>query len=274
MGERLCASPSPLIDTHVHFYDPARPQGVPWPTKDDTLLYRTVLPDSFRTLTGPLGVTGVIVIEASPLLEDNQWVLDLARRTPLIAGTVGNLPCGTPEFRKHLDRFQKNRLFRGIRLGSGKISQGLTQPPFMNDLRQLAAAGLELDAIGGIPMLTNLLKVSDAIPELRIVIDHLPFDWGGSPRPALRLLGQRPHVYAKVSNVHPGSGSTAALDELWDSFGPDHLVYGSNWPVSDRVAPYDRVLRVVREYIAAKGAAAAAKFFWKNSKAAYGWEDR
>src|SRR5262245_27953453 len=68
-------SKPPIIDCHTHFYDPSRPGGVPWPGKDDKVLYRTVLPKQFREVAGPLGVTGTVVVEASPLVEDNQWLL-------------------------------------------------------------------------------------------------------------------------------------------------------------------------------------------------------
>ena len=81
---RNAAMSAPIIDTHAHFYDPARAGGVPWPQKDETKLYRTVLPDEFVRLTKPLGVTGVIEVEASPLVEDNQWVLDLAPKNPIL----------------------------------------------------------------------------------------------------------------------------------------------------------------------------------------------
>jgi L-fuconolactonase len=68
----------PIIDTHVHFYDPLRPGGVPWPPANDTLLYRPVLPEAYKKVTAGLSIKGVIEVEASPPLEDNQWVLDLA----------------------------------------------------------------------------------------------------------------------------------------------------------------------------------------------------
>jgi predicted TIM-barrel fold metal-dependent hydrolase len=61
----------------------------------------------------------------------------------------------------------------------------------------------------------------------------------------------------------------AGLDELWRVFGADRLIYGSNWPVSDRVAPYGRVIAAVREYFGGKGEAAARKYFWDNAVAAY-----
>ena len=64
------------------------------------------------------------------------------------------------------------------------------------------------------------------------------------------------------------------LDEIWDIFGPDRLLYGSDWPNSDHSAPLWQELRVVREYIDSKGAAVAEEFFWRNSIAAYRWIKR
>lgn len=264
----FAASPPGIIDTHIHFYDPSRPQGVPWPAKSETLLYRTVLPADLDKLTRKLGVTGVVVVEASPWLEDNQWVLDLAKDSPLILALIGNLPCGTPEFAKHLDRFRKNPLFRGIRLNGKRIGEGLSNPLFMKDIHRMADAGLTLDAIGGEAMLTEVARLNDAVPSLKIVLDHLPFDAPATP--ALRDLGRRPQIYAKVSNVGPKT-QRAWLDELWAIFGADRLVYGSNWPVSERVAPYDVSLKMTQDYFAAKGGDAASKFFRANSRQAYGW---
>src|SRR5947209_17817924 len=65
-GAVASGMPSKIIDTHVHFYDPDRPKGVPWPPKDDKLLYRRVLPQELKSIARPLGVTGVVVVEASP----------------------------------------------------------------------------------------------------------------------------------------------------------------------------------------------------------------
>ena len=64
-----------VIDTHTHFYDPSRTQGVPWPNKDDDFLYRTVLPNEYKAMTMPLGVRGTVVVEASKWFEDNLWIL-------------------------------------------------------------------------------------------------------------------------------------------------------------------------------------------------------
>ena len=88
------ATSIPVIDTHIHLYDPGRPQGVPWPEKDDALLYRPTLPERYRKITKGLGIAGAIEVECSPWLEDNQWVLDVAAKDTLIVGMVGNVTPG------------------------------------------------------------------------------------------------------------------------------------------------------------------------------------
>src|SRR5687768_6475890 len=106
--------PGGILDTHTHFYDPTRPEGVPWPPKDDRFLHRTVLPEEFAAMARPLGVSGTIVVEASSRVEDNQWVLDLARNNPIIKGMVGHLKPGKANFARDLNRFAANPLFCGI----------------------------------------------------------------------------------------------------------------------------------------------------------------
>jgi len=114
-----------IIDTHTHFYDPTRAQGVPWPPKDDPLLYRRVLPEHYRALPKPSPVAGTVVVEASPLIDDNEWILDLAAGDPFIVGFVGNLPVGNGDFLRHLNNFSHNPIFRGIRLNEHKIKTGI-----------------------------------------------------------------------------------------------------------------------------------------------------
>src|SRR5947209_20618694 len=94
-GTLLAQTPNiPIIDTHIHLFDTDRPGGVPWPPRDNPVLYHAALPPRYRKLAEPLGIRGAIEIEASPLVEDNQWVLDVARRDTMIVGTVGDLEPG------------------------------------------------------------------------------------------------------------------------------------------------------------------------------------
>ncbi|MBN9663738.1 MAG: amidohydrolase family protein [Acidobacteria bacterium] len=266
-----------ILDTHTHFYDPSRPHGVPWPSTDNQTLYRPVLPPEFEKLTAPLGVAGTIVVEASPWLEDNQWVFDLAARHPVIRGFVGHLDPGQPSFAANLERFRRNSLFLGIRLGGAALAKESNNPAFLRDMQRLADAGLELDVLGGPSPFADTARLSDRVPGLRIVLNHLPND-APKDSAALSALRGRPNIYGKVSGVLRRVDGRVpleadfyreSLEELWAAFGEDRLVYASNWPVSNLTAPYPQVLGIVQSYFAAKGAAASAKFFWKNAVTAY-----
>ncbi|RRB06442.1 amidohydrolase family protein [Larkinella rosea] len=284
----------PIIDTHIHLFDTTRSQGVPWPSKNDTLLFQPALPDRYRKIAEPLNVVGAIVVEASPWLEDNQWVLDIAATNKVIVGTVGNLEPGQPVFRQQLERFRRNPLFRGIRNGNlwdHDLPGNLSNPAFFEDLDLLAQAGLTLDTANPNPaLLAAIVRVTDKVPNLRIVIDHLPQltpPPEASARKAyeanLKVLGQRPQVYVKISEVLRRVDGTIPqspgfyrerLDELFGIFGEDRLLYGSDWPNSDHWLPYQAGLKLVSEYFNARGRTVAEKYFWKNSVAAYRWIKR
>ena len=281
-----------VIDTHTHFYDPTRAQGVPWPPRDDKLLYRPVLPKDYRALPVPRPVTGTVVVEASPWLEDNQWVLDLAAHDPFIVGFVGNLPVGTNAFAGHLNRFAANNLFRGIRLRDRKLEGALAAPAFVSDLRLLADHDLSLDLVGGREILPFAERLAKEVPGLRIILDHLagvlvdgkapPADWVEQ----MRALVRRPNIYCKLSGLVEGtSRSTGSapcdvefyrpvLDAMRGMFGPERLIYASNWPVSERFASLATVQGIVGEYFRSFGRRAEEQISSQTAKAAYCWVQR
>ena len=272
----------PIVDTHIHLFDTNRSQGVPWPPKDNQVLYQPALPERYRKLAVPLGITGAIEVEASPWLEDNQWVLDVAAKDRILVGTVGNLEPGKPGFRQNLDRFHRNPLFRGIRYGNlwDRDYEGESaRPQFLADLKYLAETGLSLDTANPTPALRAwVVRITDRVPGLRVILDHLPQI---EPPADLRRLAQRPQVYVKVSQVLRrvnGRVPTdlgfyrSRLDEIFGLFGEDRLLYGSDWPNSDQWGDYGAVFNLVHEYFSAKGPVVMEKYFWKNSVAAYRWK--
>lgn len=281
--------PAQVVDTHTHFYDPTRPDGVPWPPESSKELYRTTLPEHFRAVAAPTGVTGTIVVEASPRLEDNQWILDLAKEEPWILGLVGNLDPTDPAFGQHLRRFTKNPLFQGIRLRVKDIAPFPAERRLADNLRRLADANLALDLLGGAALIPHAVRIAAAVPTLRIVINHLPFDVSSDPQrlaaiqESLAPLAEQPNIYAKVSNIlRREQGKLVpdvayyepTLDGIWRLFGPSRVIYGSNWPVSNLAGPYAEVRRVAFEYTARHGQEAVDQYFWKNSQQAYRWQQR
>ena len=272
-----------IIDTHTHFYDPSRPQGIPWPEQDDEPLPHRALPEDYKALAVPEGVTGTIMVECSPWLEDNQWVLDLAAQDPFIVGLVGHLEPDDPDFAGQIARFAADPVFRGIRARlDPSADHGLAAAAM------LIEQDLQLDT----GMHESVPTLAAHFPELRIVINHcggIPID-GQAPNPEkldlMRKAAAHPQVYCKVSGmmdlrstVKPAPTDlefyVPVLDALWDLFGEDRLVYGSDWPVSDRSGrDYAQIQRLVTEYFSARGEAAMEKYFWRNAKDAYKWIDR
>lgn len=263
---------APVVDTHIHLFDTTRPQGVPWPAKDNATLFQPALPPRLRRMATPHGVTGAIAVECSPWLDDNQWLLDTAGTDPFLLGVVGNLEPGQPAFRAQLDRFRSNRLFLGIRYGNiwdRDLAAAVQRPEFIGDLKALAQAGLVLDTANPNPtLLGGVLEVAARVPELRIVVDHLG---GMAPNAQWRELASHRQVYVKGSAL---LGRAERLDVLFELFGPDRLMYGSDWPNSDQLGTYTQVFTLVHNYFAAKGPAVAERFFWKNAAAVYRWKTK
>ncbi|HAV63688.1 MAG TPA: amidohydrolase, partial [Verrucomicrobiales bacterium] len=142
-GDRSLA----IIDCHTHFFDPTRPEGVPWPGKESPLHKPTFVAD-YLAQPVPQPVTATVVVEASPWVEDNQWILDLAGKDDFIVGLCGNLDPMHDQFAANLQRFAANPLFRGIRVGGGAIQEQLGNPTFMGSIRRLADLNLQLDVNG------------------------------------------------------------------------------------------------------------------------------
>lgn len=283
----------PIIDAHIHLFDPTRPQGAPYSGPQvPGVAPVPAYPDRYRKLATPLGSVGAIKVEASPWVEDNLWVLEVAQRDTIIVGVIGNLEPDKPEFKEYLDRYRKHPLFRGIRYGNlwGRdVGAQADNPVFIDGMKLLADADLVLDTANPrMPLLQAMLKIGDKVPNLRIVLDHLPnFEPTEAERPAydaaLRAFAMRPQVYVKLSSIiHRVNGEVstdlaayrARLDRLMDTFGEDRIIFGSDWPNSDGVAPIDQVFRIAKEYFASKPRAVAEKYFWKNSVAAYKWIKR
>jgi predicted TIM-barrel fold metal-dependent hydrolase len=286
--------PVPIVDAHIHLFDPTRPGGVPWPAPDDTALYRPALPDRYMSLAAPLGVVGAIAVEASPLASDNQWLLKVATDHPVIVGVIGDLVPATPSYLSDLARLHADPLFLGFRYGNlwnRDLSVDIEKPGFIDGLKALAQAGLVFESANPDPVLIRaILRVAERVPDLTIVIDHLPHAVVPQQEAArqeywsdLSRLASRPRVFVKLSEIPvlvDGSVVTdvahykSALDAIWATFGEDRILFGSDWPNSDHVASYQETLSLVRAYIAQKSPAIHEKFFWKNSIAAYRWHRR
>ena len=282
----------PIIDTHIHLFDPTRPQGAPYSGPRGGGPPVPSLPPGYRKVAEPLGIVGAIHVEASPWIEDNLWVLQVAQTDTVVVGVIGNLEPDKPEFAEYLERYHKNPLFLGIRYGNlwGRdFTKQAGNPAFIGGLKLLAQAGLTLDTANPrVDLLEGIVRATDQVPNLRVVLDHLPgLDPTEAERPAYEKvvaeIGKRPQIYVKLSSVaHRINGQVSLdvntyrsrLDYLIGVFGEDRIIFGSDYPNSDGVAPVDKVVGVVKAYFSTKPRSLQEKYFWKNSVTAYHWVKR
>jgi L-fuconolactonase len=281
-----------IIDTHQHF----------WRMGDPT----EKSPRDYMILAAPSGVTGTIF-----RWMDTQYAMDVAADEPLIVGVCGQIKSG-PDFGKELEKFAASPLFRGI-CCIGSELENVEEGSFFEDMELLAAKDLELDLLRVCPgffggpkamqaaytgtekSLEGMFKIAERVPNLRIVVEHIggmavdgkPIDkkWVD----VFKRIAEHPQMYMKVSglmerasNRSEGERATEllsfyrpALDVLWETFGEDRLIYGSDWPVCEHAGDFiANGIRIVTPFFAEKGQDAYVKFFRTNSQKAYKWVAR
>jgi L-fuconolactonase len=174
-ASRANPEPIPIIDTHLHLYDPTRPQGVPYPKVPNP---PQALPSQYREDVTPLGIAGGIKVEASPWVEDNLWVLEIIKNQPIIVGMIGNLNPTKPEFREYLERYHRNKLFLGIRYGNvwegDSLVAAVNSSDFIANMKVFARTGLTLEVANPrFDLIDATVRLTDKVPELRVVLGHL-----------------------------------------------------------------------------------------------------
>ena len=254
-----------IIDTHIHLYDTNRWQGVDWPPDTDKVLYRPVLTEHFDELADREGIASTVIVEASSRVNDNQWMLDLVKDNPeRYLALVGNLPIGTDEFSGLLERFSKDSRFVGLRMRDRPGGDAFFTDAVWRDLGLLAKKGLTLDVLIHNFTIDEVTEVAKRLPELKIMINHLgglvithdPLtpEW----KQSIKRAAAQPNVHCKVSGIFQRSGVkpppkkqsfyAPVFKVVYEAFGEDRVVYGSNWPVTDRGGSYSEQLKIIQSY--------------------------
>jgi len=280
----------PIIDTHIHLYDTARPQGLPWPPPTDKVLYRPVLPADFDKICRDNQIAATVIVEASEWLDDNQWVLDLVKHNPKrYIALVGSLEIGTPEFGAQFEKLSRDKRFVGLRLRERPRGEDFFNEEVWRDLKLMAELNQTLDVLMFSFSLNDIDMIAKKVPTLKILSNHVAgADIDGKAvdptwAAALKRAAAHPNVYCKVSGLFQQSHQRPSptntdfyrplLDELWKVFGEDRLVYGSNWPVTMHGGTYVAYKHIVLDYFTPKGTIALEKLLYRNAIKFYGLPD-
>jgi len=256
-----------VVDGHLHLWDP---EVLTYEWLEGPLL-RSFGPDELDLALqdAPDADCGFVFVQAECAPEEAvaevDWVASLTDRVP-VQGIVARAPLEDPAATdEHLAAFAERPLVVGVRRLLQSEPEGFClRPGFLRAAEAVAAAGLSFDACVRWERLPDVVALADALPDLAIVLDHLGKPEVGSPGDAdpadgtpwaesLRDLAQRPNVVCKLSGLPAesrGEWTDAQmrpfLDVALDAFGPDRLLFGSDWPVS---GPYGRWLDTVTSWL-------------------------
>jgi predicted TIM-barrel fold metal-dependent hydrolase len=285
----------PIIDAHIHLFDGTRPQGASYM---GSAAYRAQskisMPGLYAPLARPSGIVGAIIVESSAWVEDNLWYLEVSQTDPIIVGVSGRLDPYKPEFGEYLERYHKNPLYRAIRASrfytntDGKVT--LDQVA-VDNLKLLAQADLAQDTANpSMALMTANVMLADAIPTLRLIMDHLPsFDptreGEAAYHAAIKEMAARPNIFVKLSEVyHPRADTRQVVDDyillrdrleyLYGVFGEDRVMFGTDYPNSYGVATISEQVGLMKKFFSTKTRAQAEKYFSKNAARVYKYVKR
>jgi L-fuconolactonase len=247
------------IDAHQHFWRPAR-GDYGWLRADDPALaplYRDFMPADLGATLAAHGVRQTVLVQAAPSEAETDFMLDLAASNEFIGGVVGWVDLSRPQAAATLANWaEQHPRLKGVRPMLQDIPDidWLAQAPHPDAMAALQRLGLRFDALVKPAHLLALLAFVRAWPGVPVVIDHAAKPclvegwnaaWAGPWRTRMAELATHPQVACKFSGLlteAPASPGIAALRPVWEHllecFGPDRLMWGSDWPVLNLAADY------------------------------------
>ena len=264
---------SPVVDAHHHLWDPAT-GDYPWLTDELASIRRRFDTDDLAPLLATAGVDATVLVQTRSSVAETEAFLAVAGATPFVKGVVGWLDLTGPSVVDEIARLRSlsggDRLV-GIRhqVHDEPDPDWLRQPDVRRGIVGVGSAGLVYDLLVRTRELPAAVDTARAMPDVPFVIDHLakpPIRDGdlGTWAAALVPFGELSNVSAKVSGLlTEADWARWTVDDLvppvrhaLDVFGPDRLLFGSDWPVSLLAAPYERVVAATTEVLDRAGLAA------------------
>ncbi len=252
-----------IIDSHQHFWNPAR-GDYGWLPIDDPILSRIYSPYDLKPHLEKTGVSKTVLIQAAPSVEETEYLLGIADSTPFVSAVVGWIDFESPNQLKQLERLAKHPKFVGIR----PMIQDIEDVNWVlrEDIRWAFEALIDLnltfDCLGLPKHLENFHKILSRYPNLRVVIDHCMkpeirnhsesnfIFWAEG----IKKIAQNSGAFCKLSGIVTESGTLLDVIQLQPyvnhilvEFGPDRVMWGSDWPVSSLRCSYEKWFQLANQ---------------------------
>ncbi len=303
--EPAMARALPIVDTHQHLWDLSKLR-LSW-LQGRNALNRSYVMKDYLEATAGLNVVKAVYMEVN--VDDGchvaevDYVLDLCRRgdTPTCAAVIGGRP-GSPGFRDYITRYKGNRSIKGVRQVLFAWKEGsafFLEKPYVDSVRLLGELGMSFDICVAAAGLADAVKLVDLCPHTRFILDHCgnadvkqfyaadKYPTAEKAEEARRFadcwrrdiaaMAKRKHVICKISGIVGSVPPKWSADDLapvinhcLDSFGPDRVVFGGDWPVCTKGATYRQWVEALREVIRPRSESHQRKLLSENAIKFYG----
>lgn len=275
----------PRIDAHQHFWF-YQPQAYPWIGAGMELLACDRTPGQLQPLLDAEGLGQSIAVQARAGREETGFLLELARGNRRIAGVVGWEDLASPHLAANVERWGRDKLvgFRHQLQDEADVGGCVDAPAFNAGVAWLQRQGMVYDVLVYARQMAEVQAFCARHDRHWLVLDHLgkpaltEFGRGDTAfegwKRQLRALAALPHVACKLSGLVTEAdwqrglrqkdfdNISLCLDTALEAFGPQRLMFGSDWPVCLLAASYAKVAGVVREWAATRLSAAEQELLW------------
>jgi L-fuconolactonase len=285
------------IDTHQHYWR-YRAEEFPWVSEAMPLLQRDCMPSDCEAAMGAAGVDAVVAVQARTLPAETDFLLRVADQNPEVLGVVGWADLGAADLEHRLEQWGDHTAFKGLRhilQDESDVGAWVNAPSIHAGLRAVQKRGLVYDVLVFDHQLLSVTEFCARHDQHWLVLDHV-----GKPalrewkpdndraswwRAQISTMAALPHVLCKLSGLvtetqwqHGQGLSLADAQNIWacfdhalEAFGPDRLMYGSDWPVCQLSSPYDTVHRIADTWAESTLSSTEQAAFWgSNAIRCYG----
>ena len=272
-----------VIDSHQHFWKLDR-GDYNWLDKSFGILYQDYNPADLKPYLGAANVEQTILVQAAQTIEETEFMLSLADRNEFIGGVVGWVDLEAESVITDIARLARHSKLKGVRPMIQDIEghQWIANTKLSPAIDALVHHNLRFDALVTTQHIDSLIVMMNRHPSLPVVIDH-----GAKPpiksgnlnlwRQKIREISSHQNVYCKLSGLLTECGENPSVQEitpvfehLMTCFGPDRLIWGSDWPVVRLRAEYGDWLSMTNDLISELPAMSQRKIMSSNAKHFYG----
>jgi len=265
------------IDSHQHFWNPSR-GDYDWMPMDNVILARPYGPADLEPHLSATGIEQTVLVQAAPTVAETEYMLGIADASPRVAGVVGWIDFDDPSHAHHLRRLANHPKFLGVRPMIQDIPDDswMLRGEIQWAYELLIEHDLTFDALGFPRHLDNFLTLLKRYPDMRVVIDHCM-------KPQIRHHSQESFAHwaagmarrCKFSGLVTESDGCSLdmmrpyVDHLLNAFGPDRMMWGSDWPVCCLETSYEEWFAAACELTADLPDDAQDKIYGATAKAFY-----